>query len=40
MRTAIKSVLILGFVATLGACTAQQEEDVIVIDPIVELPKS
>ncbi|MCY4333330.1 MAG: hypothetical protein OXC60_01465 [Litoreibacter sp.] len=37
MSKSIKAIVALAFVATIAAC-AQQEEEVVVVEPVVEEP--
>ena len=40
MSKLIKTVAILGITATIAACTAQQEDDVVIIEPVTVDPVS
>ena len=37
MSKSIKAIVALGFVAVIAAC-AQQEEEVVIVEPVVEEP--
>lgn len=36
MPKSIKAIVALGFVAVVAACGGQQEEEIVIVDPIVE----
>lgn len=40
MSKSIKTIIALGFVAVLAACGGQQEEEVVIVEPIEAEPVS
>lgn len=38
MSKTLKALLALGFVATLAACSAPAEEEVVIVEPVVAEP--
>ncbi len=40
MSKSIKAIIALGFVAIVAACSGQQEEEVVIVDPVSADPIS